>query len=87
VVCDGLGAEDHGEIRVVFPEMPKGELVSLGGEPERRLGAFAVKDRGYSTCESFEVLRLEGRGLGTRTQRQAFGSRLIGMIEVKSVEV
>jgi hypothetical protein len=87
VVCGGLGAEDHGEKGVVFPEMPKGELVSLCGKRERRLGTVALKGRDYIACDRFEVLLLEGRELGTRPQRQAFGSRLIGMIEVKSVEV
>jgi hypothetical protein len=87
VVCDGLGAEDRGGNGVVFPEMPKGELVSLRAERERRLGAVALKNCEYSACDSFEVLRLEGRGFGTRPQRQAFGGRLIGMIEVESIEV
>jgi hypothetical protein len=87
VVCDGLGTEDHGENGAVFPEIPKGELVSLCGKREHRLGAVAPKDRDYAACDRFEVLLLEGRGLGTRPQREASGGRLIGMIEVKSVEV
>jgi hypothetical protein len=72
---------------VVLPEMAKGVLVSFCGERKRLLGAVALKGRDYFACDSFEVLLLEGRGLGTRPQRQAFRSRLIGMIKVKSVEI
>jgi hypothetical protein len=67
--------------------MAKGELLSFCAERERHLGAVALKGRYYFACDRFKVLLLEGRGLGTSTQRQACGSRLIGMIEVKSVEV
>jgi hypothetical protein len=87
VVCDGLGAEDHGENGVVFPEMAKGELLSFCGERERHKGAVALKNRDYFARDRFKVLLLEGRELGTRPQRQTFGGRLIRMIEVKSVEV
>jgi hypothetical protein len=68
VVCDGLGAEDHDENGVAFPETAKGELLSFRGERESLLGAAALKGRDYFARDRFEVLLLEGRRFGTRPQ-------------------